>query len=98
MRRFVRLEKLSGLSGIILYNLPGSPGGLRDENRLDLDSVFGKEDLEDDGMDLDALLDAVQTRLIYFPVYACTSFAVSPPSAAPPFYLLIPSIHRSAKS
>ncbi|KZP24117.1 hypothetical protein FIBSPDRAFT_1012485 [Athelia psychrophila] len=76
VRRFVRLEKLSGLSGIILYHLPGSPGDPHDQGRLELDSVFGREDLEEDGMDLDALLDAVQARLVYFPVYACTSFAI----------------------
>jgi len=87
VRRFIRLEYL-GLSGIILYHLPGGqlPYGSTEREAEDDDEsvaltiqvIFGDEkDPENEGMNIDDLIDAIHGRLVYFPAYACTSFAVS---------------------
>ncbi|KAF7981410.1 hypothetical protein HWV62_33923 [Athelia sp. TMB] len=73
VRRLVRLEML-GLSGVIAYTLPGNSADQKEQTHLTIDSIFGNDELEDDGMDVEVLMDTVQARLIYFPVYACTSF------------------------
>ncbi|KIM82158.1 hypothetical protein PILCRDRAFT_820528 [Piloderma croceum F 1598] len=86
VRRYVRLEYL-GLSGIILYHLPAGRLPCRsitaedeyDEESgiLTVQAVFGDEnDTADEGMDMDDLIDVIHGRLVYFPAYACTSFAI----------------------
>jgi hypothetical protein len=52
------------------------------EDDLTLSSIFGDpDDPEDQGMEIDHLLDRVGAQLVYVPLYACTSFAVSYTSA-----------------
>jgi hypothetical protein len=73
-KRFFRLEH-SGLSGVIVYELPASIEG---HGAFTLKTVFGDDsDSEDLSMDVEDLLDAVCASLIYAPAYACTSFVVS---------------------
>ena len=83
VRWFVRLE-YPGLSGIILYNLPAGRRPSESITTYDYDdegliltmeAVFG--DSDDEGMSVDAMIDATRGRLVYFPAYACTSFVVS---------------------
>ncbi|KAF8816227.1 hypothetical protein BYT27DRAFT_7185046 [Phlegmacium glaucopus] len=85
-RRFVRLEHI-GLSGVILYEIRMcspcrfSQGDSTDLKKcLTMQGVFGDPESSDvaadHSMDLDDLLDAVDAKVIHFPVYACTSFIV----------------------
>jgi len=71
-----------------LYHLPGGqlPYGSTEREAEDDDEsvaltiqvIFGDEkDPENEGMNIDDLIDAIHGRLVYFLVYACTSFAVS---------------------
>lgn len=98
VRRFVRLERLGGLSGIILYTLPRSASNSKNHGHIELDCIFGNEGCMEDGMSEDVLADAVQARLVYFPAYACTSFTVSPSFIALLFLLLTIFTYRSVKS
>ena len=84
-RRFVRLEHI-GLSGVILYEIRMcSPcrisHGADIEDCLTMQGVFGDADCPelaaDHSMNIDDLLDAVDAKVVHFPGYACTSFAVS---------------------
>jgi hypothetical protein len=51
---------------------------------LTVEAVFGDEtDTADEGMDVDDMIDVIHGRLVYFPAYACTSFAVSHPYSTP---------------
>ena len=53
-------------------------------NIITVNTVFGDEnDTADEGMDMDDLIDAIHSWLVYFPMYACTSFAVSHPLPNP---------------
>lgn len=76
-RRFARLEQ-SGLSGVILYEIPVKH---RSDGRtcpgVTLEEVFGsKEGNYEDGMNMKELLGSTDARLVYFPAYACTSFFI----------------------
>ncbi|KAJ3574269.1 hypothetical protein NP233_g1868 [Leucocoprinus birnbaumii] len=75
--RFARLEE-SGLSGVILYELPviQDPHGTRRwRPAVTLEDVFGSKEMDyEDGMTIQDLLDLTSARLVYFPAYACTSF------------------------
>jgi len=76
-RRFSWLED-RGLSGIILYEVPVTPGtGGYMHPSFTLEEAFGREENEyEDGMGVTELLDSTNARLVYFPSYACTSFFV----------------------
>jgi len=76
-RRFARLED-RGLSGIILYEVPVTPGpDGHIHPSFTLEEAFGREENEyEDGMSVTELLDSTNARLVYFPAYACTSFFV----------------------
>lgn len=70
-KRFIRMEQY-GLGGIITFEIPHG------EEEWTVRSVFGDpDDPEMLGMGIDKLLDRIDARLSYVPLYACTSFAVS---------------------
>jgi hypothetical protein len=65
-RRLVRFERF-GLGGVILYEIPvvcGPTGCVR--------PMFAIED----GTSITRLLELTNTKVVYFPAYACTSFTV----------------------
>ncbi|KAF9445751.1 hypothetical protein P691DRAFT_777352 [Macrolepiota fuliginosa MF-IS2] len=76
-RRFVRIEQF-GLSGVVLYQIPvtHSVDG-HAQPSITLERVFGSEERDfEDGMTITQLLDHTNARIVYFPVYACTSFTI----------------------
>lgn len=78
-RRFVRIEHI-GLSAVVFYEIPTSQDHTGDMDRnlnTTLESIFGNpNDPNTPGMFIDDLLDWIDSHIVYFPSYSCTSFAV----------------------
>ncbi|KAF8661419.1 hypothetical protein AX16_001337 [Volvariella volvacea WC 439] len=100
LRRFIRLQD-SGLSGVLLYELPADSAEEENENSdntLTLVKIFGDpNDPSQPGMEVDELLDMVRAKLVYFPSFACTSFVIGQVMTAfltnEPSVIPIPALH-----
>lgn len=76
-RHFARLEQF-GLSGVVLHQTPVKRRRDGDTRPCyTLEEVFGSEEHDyEDGMSITQLLACIDTILVHFPAYACTSFTV----------------------
>lgn len=73
VRRFARTDSF-GLGAVLVYEIPSNSS-----DEWTLKSVFGFEDsmFNGDGMSQQELLQGIEARIAYIPLYACTSFVVS---------------------
>lgn len=73
VRRFARTDCF-GLGAVLVYEIP-----FNSSEKWTLKSVFGFEDnmFNGDGMSQQELLQGIDARIAYIPLYACTSFVVS---------------------
>ncbi|KAJ3859628.1 hypothetical protein EV359DRAFT_86195 [Lentinula novae-zelandiae] len=75
-RRVARMNEY-GLGAVVFYEIPFNSLSKRDTSLKEwtLGGVFGNGDPSSGtGMTVDELLDGIDVRLVYIPLYACTSF------------------------
>ncbi|KAJ3913427.1 hypothetical protein F5877DRAFT_83820 [Lentinula edodes] len=75
-RRVARMNEY-GLGAVVFYEIPFNSLSKRDTSPKEwtMEGVFGNGDPSSGtGMTVDELLDGIDVRLVYIPLYACTSF------------------------
>ncbi|KAJ4471006.1 hypothetical protein C8R41DRAFT_924739 [Lentinula lateritia] len=78
-RRVARMNEY-GLGAVVFYEIPFNSLNERDTSPKEwtIGGVFGNGDPSSGtGMTVDELLDGIDVRLVYIPLYACTSFVTS---------------------